>query len=247
MSTTMGRLERDTVWEGDVHVIGDVLVAEGTTLTVRPGTRIRFAARPRWACSVFWRSPSGDSVEATMRELCALVVCGRLEIEGTKAEPVRIGGPGEPAWGGMTCFGRGEARFRHTVLEGAPHFTVQTFDDAFAFGEDSCCVGSEFGLWAWGTSRLSWTRGTIAASRGSVVCCEGARAHLVEVEDESGEGVAATDWSLIRVERGCFRAPRKHCVVARHRSWVRLAGCRMMGEAEMDLVRLDDARVEVAA
>lgn len=245
MTTTMGRLERDAVWEGDVQVTGDVLVAEGATLVVRAGTRIRFAPRPRWACSVFWRSPSGDSVEATMRELCDIVVCGRLVIEGTSAEPVHVGG--DAPWGGITCFARGEARLRHTALEGAPHFTIQTFDDACVDGEDSSSTGSEFGLWAWGTSRLAWKRGAIRASRGSVICCEGARAHLVDVDDESGEGVAATDWSLIRVERTRFQLPRKHCVVARHHSWVRLAGCRTSGDAEMDLVRLDDARVEVAA
>ncbi len=241
----MGRLERDTVWEGDVQVTGDVLIPEGITLSVRPGARITFAARPHWACSVFWRSQVGQSVEATMRELCDIVVCGRFEVGGTEAEPVRIGS--DQPWGGITCLETGAVQLRFARLEGAPHFTIQTFDDSTVEGIDSRCSGSEFGLWGWGTSRIAWTRGSIRAARGSVICCEGSRAHLIDVDDESGEGVATTDWSLARVEQSRFAVPRKHCVVARHRSWVQLVGCQTTGNAAMDVVRLDGSRVEVAA
>ena len=242
----MGELERDTVWQGEVHVIGDVLVPAGTTLRIESGTHVQFAERPRWACSVFWRSPSGDSVEATVRECCDLVVSGRLDVLGTRAMPVLLGVSSAP-WGGITCFARGTVWLREAVLDGARQCSVRLFDDASLVGENSRCSGSEYAIWAWGTSRVSWNGGSIRATRGSILCCEGSRAHLVEVEDASPEGIAATDWTLVRVDRGRFSGPRRHCVVARHRSWVKLRGCSTTNGAVMDIVRQDEAHVEVAA
>jgi hypothetical protein len=242
----MGPLQRDTVWSGEVYVTGDVLIPAGTTLHIRPGTIVKFARRPKWACSVFWRSPLGDSVEGTMRELCDLVVAGHLEATGTKDEPVRLGTESDP-WGGITCFDRGAVRLVEATLERAPHFSIQSFDAATVVGEGSRCRDAEFGIWGWGTSRIEWTRGEIRATRISVICCEGSRAHLVEVDDRSNEGVAANDWALIRVDGGRFAGPRKHCVVASNQSWVKLRGCRTAEDSLMDVVRLDDAQVDVAA
>jgi len=42
--TTHGRIVRDEVWRGEVHVIGDITVDEGVTLTIEPGTVVRVAA-----------------------------------------------------------------------------------------------------------------------------------------------------------------------------------------------------------
>lgn len=55
----MGPLEKDQVWEGDIHVSGDVVIPEGITLSLRPGTKIFFAPKPLWACAVFRSSPEG--------------------------------------------------------------------------------------------------------------------------------------------------------------------------------------------
>jgi hypothetical protein len=239
----MGRLDRDAVWSDEVLVTGDVLVPAGRTLRIEAGTRVRFAARPHWACSVFWRSPTSDSIEATLRELCDLVVLGRLEVMGTADAPVLLGADA-PAWGGITCLEAGEVRLRHAVLAGTTRFAVQAMDDATVVAEDSHCSGSEFGLWGWGTSRFEWTRGSLQGSRASVICCEGSHAHLVQTEDASNEGVATMDWALARVDGGSFVSPRKHCVVARHRSWVKLRGCRGVTAEPVAIVCLDDARVE---
>jgi len=38
-----GRIKEDKVWSGTVHVVGDVVVEEGVTLTIEPGTRVLFA------------------------------------------------------------------------------------------------------------------------------------------------------------------------------------------------------------
>jgi len=42
--TKAGRLERDETWSGQINVIGDILVEEGATLTILPGTQIIISA-----------------------------------------------------------------------------------------------------------------------------------------------------------------------------------------------------------
>ncbi|MCJ7620943.1 MAG: right-handed parallel beta-helix repeat-containing protein [Anaerolineae bacterium] len=42
--TTHGRITGDEIWRGEIHVIGDVIVEEGATLTIEPGTVVRVAA-----------------------------------------------------------------------------------------------------------------------------------------------------------------------------------------------------------
>jgi parallel beta-helix repeat protein len=42
--TTHGRITRDETWAGGIRIIGDVIVEEGATLTIEPGTVVRVAA-----------------------------------------------------------------------------------------------------------------------------------------------------------------------------------------------------------
>ncbi len=42
--TTHGRILVDEVWTGEVRVVGDIIVEEGVTLTIEPGTRVLIAA-----------------------------------------------------------------------------------------------------------------------------------------------------------------------------------------------------------
>ena len=42
--TTHGRITWDEIWRGEIHIIGDVIVEEGATLTIEPGTVVRVAA-----------------------------------------------------------------------------------------------------------------------------------------------------------------------------------------------------------
>ncbi len=42
--TTHGRVTRDEIWRGEIRIVGDVIVEEGATLTIEPGTVVRVAA-----------------------------------------------------------------------------------------------------------------------------------------------------------------------------------------------------------
>lgn len=244
MTSVMGRLKQDTVWDGEVCLHGDVVVPEGTTLRVEAGARISFGERPRWSCAVFRRpADHGDSIEVSVRDHCDLVVEGTLEVHGAAASPVCIG-VDETPWGGITGFGTARIQVEHTYVAGAPRFSLQAFDDATIAGMDSHYAGAEFGAWMWGTSRLEWQGGAMGATRASVLCAEGARAWISGSEDRSGEGISAIDHALVRVEAACFRGPRKHCAVAKDHAWVKLRDCTLR-DARMDVVCEDDAQVEV--
>jgi hypothetical protein len=42
--TAHGRITRDEIWRGEMHVTGDIEVMRGVTLTIEPGTRVLIAA-----------------------------------------------------------------------------------------------------------------------------------------------------------------------------------------------------------
>ncbi|MFH1571795.1 MAG: FlgD immunoglobulin-like domain containing protein [Gemmatimonadota bacterium] len=87
-----GHVSSDTTWSGRVDVDGDVVVEPGATLTLRPGTEVRFAL--------------GDSrasgFDAQRGELIAY---GGLVVEGDAASPVVLRSARSPAgrsdWGGL--------------------------------------------------------------------------------------------------------------------------------------------------
>ena len=76
--TTSGVLTDNEIWSGRVHVTGDIVVPEGITLAIEPGTVITFTP-----------NGSDNDVKLSVLELlgdnkCNLVVKGNLRIEGEK-------------------------------------------------------------------------------------------------------------------------------------------------------------------
>ncbi len=98
-------LTQDTRWSGELFLTGDVTVATGATLTIDPGTAVHFVPF----------DDNGDG-HGDVR----LTVHGRLEIQGTAAEPVLIdgwagAGPGAAAF--QTIDVNGEAAISHAIIE----------------------------------------------------------------------------------------------------------------------------------
>jgi len=103
--TTSGTLTQDEIWTGKVLITGDIVIPEGITLTVLPGTFITFSG-----------DGSDNDVEtAVLNELslgkCNLIVEGDLIIQGKEDSRVVIGGltPDAnrltPVWWGGIIFG----------------------------------------------------------------------------------------------------------------------------------------------
>lgn len=238
-----GPLKRDTTWEGVVQVGGDVVVPEGMTLRLRPGTIVGFAQRPAWSCAVFRSAPEGHAVEVTRRESCDLVVLGRLEVLGTQEKPVLLG-DGGAIWGGLSCLGRGTAVVQGAVLRRAHETLLQSFDDSRILLRECRLQEAPVGLWTFGLSKAAVEGGSIAASRCAVLSCEGSSVDLRRTSlAGSPQGCSAHDWSLLRIEQGRFGGHREHAVLALQRSWVRLLDCSM-GDAESQISRHHQARLD---
>lgn len=99
-------LTEDTTWRGEVLVEGGVTIAPQTTLTVENGTVVRF------------RGLSGSDTRA------ALVVQGRIVVNGTPARPVTFTSTYQQAasgdWQGIVLTGSGKNnRIAHCRVEGA--------------------------------------------------------------------------------------------------------------------------------
>jgi RHS repeat-associated protein len=108
--TTVGALTHHETWSGAVAVEGDVIVPEGVTLTLLPGTTLEFPA-------VLDAAYSGEDPARS-----ELIVHGNLIALGTAALPIRLGAAGsaaegEGSWGGILA--SGSLRLRHVTVEHA--------------------------------------------------------------------------------------------------------------------------------
>nr|WP_320192686.1 right-handed parallel beta-helix repeat-containing protein [uncultured Desulfobacter sp.] len=76
LPTTSGDLTEDETWSGTVAITGDVTVPEGTTLTIEPGTTIKFAAL------------GDDQSGGADTSRAELLVNGILNAIGTEGSPI---------------------------------------------------------------------------------------------------------------------------------------------------------------
>ena len=130
-------IDRDTVWSGQVEIVGRVVVARGATLAIRPGTVVRFRKVDRDQDGV------GDG---------ELRVLGRLVAEGTPRHRIRFVSaerkprPGD--WSYILLFTSGEENvLRYCVVEHAftglqVHFSrAVVTDSVFALNNEGIRFG----------------------------------------------------------------------------------------------------------
>ena len=85
----LGPIAGDVTWEGTVHVVGDIVVQEGVTLTIHSGAVVRF-------------SPSDALRSGADPERCEIEVRGTLTITTMgNADPVRFTTEGKGTWTGI--------------------------------------------------------------------------------------------------------------------------------------------------
>jgi len=104
-----GVIATDTVWEGSITVTEDVLVPEGVTLTVRPGTSITVVSAESTKTDPEYLSPLNE-----------ITVRGRLVVEGAEKAPVKFSSEGKKGdlWAGLILDG-GTATIRGCRIAGA--------------------------------------------------------------------------------------------------------------------------------
>jgi len=109
-----GVIRADATWSGNVIVYGDVLVPEGVTLTIGPGTTVYF---------YYTDSSKIEPIFLSMQT--ELLVRGTLTVKGEPDRPVRfmpapeeedLKKPARGDWGGIIFDGKGASS---SVIEGA--------------------------------------------------------------------------------------------------------------------------------
>lgn len=243
MISWSGIIKKAAVWEGRVQVTGDVVVAAGARLEIRPGTEISFAPRPSWSCAVFRGAKEGYPIESSQRELCDVVVLGTLEARAKQGAPIVFAGQGE-AWGGLLFMGRSEGRLHGAFLNGGEEAIVQTFDRSRVFLRQCRLSGARWGVLARGLSEIEALGGMIASSDTGVLTAEGAIARLngTLIHGSHG-GLACEDWSLIRAMGLRLQGLSDYSMIAKHHAWGVLSGIDFAGETPR-FIRLDEARID---
>ena len=106
----------DEIWNsasGDIELDGDIVIFPGATLTIAPGTNIRFDRNTDTKKHDLGR---GDRAE--------IFVYGTLQTNGNPENPVVFGGDfqsnREELWGGIREVGDGQAILTHTKIRNAP-------------------------------------------------------------------------------------------------------------------------------
>jgi nitrous oxidase accessory protein NosD len=103
-------LTTDTLWKGEVVLTGDILVPQGVTLTIAPGTVIRVSSAESTKTDPEYLSP-----------LVELTVRGTLRAAGDSRAPITFVAAGvrkESAWAGV-IIDNGNASLRHCRIESA--------------------------------------------------------------------------------------------------------------------------------
>jgi len=167
-----GVVKHDTAWSGSVLVEGDVLVPQGVTLTVSPGTTV-----------IFMPSDSTKIEPMFLSMQTELLVRGVLKAEGSKEDPIRMSPapealsgkkPERGDWGGVIFDGPASSA---SVLS---HVEISKADTAVAMYGSSPSV----------------TDCLMEDCRYGVVCIGGGRPRL------AGSTIAGCDFALVGADGG---------------------------------------------
>lgn len=107
-----GVITRDTTLSGRIEVNGDLLVAAGVTLTLRPGTELVFLPAANSKIEPRYLFPTTE-----------LLVRGTLKAEGTANRPVRFTSPQDmpKSWAGIILDRSSSDTIRHAIVEYAEY------------------------------------------------------------------------------------------------------------------------------
>ena len=152
-----GVLKKDEVWSGTILVIGDVVIEEGVTLNIKPGTKVLFAnsrndcspAKSKDNCvpdrSIEEAIRTGEGIDDTfmhfdpLRTLeyakyhSALLILGSLSAIGEPEHPILFTSaspiPNYGDWRGIFLSAESKGRMEHCIVEWCRHGVFPQTDD----------------------------------------------------------------------------------------------------------------------
>jgi len=124
--TTSGKMTQDEIWHGDILLTGDVEIPIGITLTIEPGTTVRFTAQSDDQSDPGEYNPNDPTtIHATM---ITILVFGSIEALGTSEQPITFttdsSTPGDLDWQSIQVEGSGVVYLDYVVIEHG-YFGVQ--------------------------------------------------------------------------------------------------------------------------
>ncbi len=134
---TIGKvtIEKDTVWKGSLYIDGDVYVPPGVTLTIMPGTIIKFKRIDEKSDKNLF------GVDSPYYPHAELIIRGSIIAQGTKDKPItftsaeRDAGPAD--WGAINLLGS-----RGNIIEYAK--ILCAYNGVHAHGSSALISHSEF-------------------------------------------------------------------------------------------------------
>ena len=106
VQTVQGQLTQDTIWTGEIHVIGTVVVPEGVTLTIEPGTVVKFKHFRDYKYPV---------------KVYLIVRGGTVNAQGTSEAQIWFTSdaqnPINGDWGSITCRNTNTSVFKYVIVE----------------------------------------------------------------------------------------------------------------------------------
>lgn len=165
-----GAYAGDLVWEDVVTMSGDVLILEGGSLTIRPGTQV----------NVF--PAEGTKIDPEyLSSQTELLVRGKLEILGTATAPVRFvlierNDLEEIAWSGITLDRASQSRILHTQLERAD-IAIRCVASSPEI-KGNRITNSRYGIVAQQKSHPKILDNLLADGEGGIFCWKGSNPYL---------------------------------------------------------------------
>jgi parallel beta-helix repeat protein len=166
----------DTVWQGDIDVVEDILVPKGVTLTIRAGSKVRVVSAESTKTDPEYVSP-----------LTEITIRGTLLVEGTEKAPVEfVGVDSKPgSWAGIVIdqgtanmrsfqirnadtalyVTDGRLVFSRSVLKENRYGLVAQGSGSDVRGEDSLVTGNEYGVFTYQGARLSLKGSDVSGNR----------------------------------------------------------------------------------
>ena len=196
-----GTLRGMTTLEGTVRISGNLFIPKGSTVTIKPGTKLVFE-QPWPEDFAAWRPTSGGWRALGPDAGSSWIVEGELRAPGEKELPIELTGR---HFGGFIFLGRSKGALRHVVWDSTP---------------------SSKGIVCWDFARVSLSRCSMTRSSGAADVGERARLRLEDCAFEELEtGVTASGAARLIVKNCEFKTIHAAALRLTERSVVRSLEC----------------------